>query len=309
MAAVTLTMLRSWVQRCARSLQSRADIRSRPYAWSSSTSGVGKFNHLDRFLVLSSLTYVTYESYKRIREQTVVHASIRVEDIKEQADYLYGSGETAKLYELLIQYNKSEDDELLWRLARATRDLAQLSTTKPDEKKRLVYESFDYAKNALAKNESNSAAHKWYGICLSDVGDYEGMKVKIGNAYKIREHFQRAVELNPKDATALHLIGVWCYSFADLPWYQAKIASALFATPPSSSFEEALIYFHMAEEVDPNFYSKNLVYLGKSYLKLNLKEEAIVWLTKAKQYPARSEEDQQVNKEAVTILKSFGDKS
>lgn len=31
---------------------------------------------------------------------------------------------------------------------------------------------------------------QWYGICLSDVGDFEGIKTKIGNAFVIKEHFQ-----------------------------------------------------------------------------------------------------------------------
>lgn len=35
---------------------------------------------------------------------------------------------------------------------------------------------------------------QWYAICLSDVGDYEGVKVKIGNSYIIRDHLE--VSLN-----------------------------------------------------------------------------------------------------------------
>jgi hypothetical protein len=54
----------------------------------------------------------------------------------------------------------SEDGELLWRLARASRDIAQLSKTSEEEKKVLVYEALDYAKRALEKKESSSAAHK-----------------------------------------------------------------------------------------------------------------------------------------------------
>lgn len=45
---------------------------------------------------------------------------------------------------------------------------------------------------------------------------------------------------------------------------------------------------------DPNFYSKNLLYLGKTYLKLNNKKMALLWLSKAKDYPAHTEEDKQV---------------
>lgn len=45
---------------------------------------------------------------------------------------------------------------------------------------------------------------------------------------------------------------------------------------------------------DPNFYSKNLLFLGKTYLKLNNKKMALLWLSKAKEYPAQTEEDKQV---------------
>lgn len=54
----------------------------------------------------------------------------------------------------------SDDAELLWRLARASRDLAQLSSTSAEEKRQLTYESLEYAKKALEKNETNFAAHK-----------------------------------------------------------------------------------------------------------------------------------------------------
>ncbi|XP_064240415.1 regulator of microtubule dynamics protein 1 isoform X2 [Aotus nancymaae] len=214
-----------------------------------------------RRLLLSALSYLGFETYQFLSQAAVVHATAKVEEILEQADYLYESGETEKLYQLLAQYKESEDAELLWRLARASRDVAQLSRTSEEEKKLLVYEALEYAKRALEKNESNFAAHKWYAICLSDVGDYEGIKVKIANAYIIKEHF------------------------------------------------EALVYFHRAEQVDPNFYSKNLLLLGKTYLKLHNKKLAALWLTKARDYPAHTEEDKQIQTEAAQLLTSFSDKN
>lgn len=36
---------------------------------------------------------------------------------------------------------------------------------------------------------------QWYAVCLSDVGDYEGVKVKIGNSYIIKEHLE-VVQIN-----------------------------------------------------------------------------------------------------------------
>lgn len=252
------------------------------------------------------LPYLGYEAYRHINYAGVVHAQCNVEEIIEQADYLYGSGETEKLYHLLVKYKDSDNAEFLWRLARASRDLALLSSTSAEDKKRLMYEAFDYSRNALEKNESSSAAHKWYAICISDIGDYEGTKIKIGNAYVVKEHLQRAIELNPKDATAIHILGLWCFAFAELPWYQRKIAAILFASPPSSTYEEALGYFLKAEEVDANFYSKNLLMLGKSYMMLKDQKSSLLWLSKAKDYPAHTEEDKQIHKEAVELLKTLG---
>ncbi|XP_043363582.1 regulator of microtubule dynamics protein 1 isoform X1 [Dermochelys coriacea] len=254
-ALIILTPLRRGAAWVGKRLLSEAGGLRR--GWWRQAQVFGKLTLFRRGLALSAVSYLSYEAYNSISHSAVVHASVKVEEIIEQADYLYGSGETEKLYQLLTQHKNSEDAEILWRLARASRDLAQLSSTTAEEKKQLVYEALEYAKKALEKNESNFAVHKWYAICISDVGDYEGIKTKIANAYVIKEHFQ------------------------------------------------ALSYFHKAEEVDPNFYSKNLLLLGKTYLKLKNKKMALLWLTKIRDYPAHTEEDKQVQKEAVELLNSI----
>ncbi|KAL8181952.1 UNVERIFIED_CONTAM: Regulator of microtubule dynamics protein 1 [Gekko kuhli] len=90
-----------------------------------------------------------------------------------------------------------------------------------------------------------------------------------------------------------------------MPWYQSKIAAVLFATPPSSTYDEALQYFQKAEDIEPNFYSKNLLFLGKTLMKLKNRKMALLWLTKAKERVAHTEEDKQVQKEAQELLNSL----
>ncbi|XP_078072166.1 regulator of microtubule dynamics protein 1 isoform X5 [Mustelus asterias] len=229
--------------------------------------------NLGRGLTLTLMTFLGYEAYRSIPGSLIVHANQKVEEIIDQADYLYGTGEVSKLYKLLIEHKDSTNGEILWRLARASRDLAQLGSTPVEKRKQLTYEALEFAKKALERNELSFAAHK------------------------------KAIEFNPKDATSIHLMGLWCFTFAELPWVQQKIAAMFFATPPSSSYEEALLYFNKAEEADPNFYSKNLLMMGKTYMKLKNKKLALLWLTKARDYPARNEEDRQVVKEATELLK------
>lgn len=84
---------------------------------------------------------------------------------------------------------------------------------------------------------------------------------------------QEAIKLMPKDATSYYLLGEWHYSVSMTSWMEKKIASVIFATLPDADLEEALKMFQKAEEVEPNFYSKNLVLLAKTLITLKRGEE------------------------------------
>jgi hypothetical protein len=43
----------------------------------------------------------------------------------------------------------------------------------------------------------------------------------------------QAVAINPRDASAQHLLGRWHAGVADMPYWKRQIASVVFATPPT----------------------------------------------------------------------------
>ncbi|KAL0126532.1 hypothetical protein PUN28_005124 [Cardiocondyla obscurior] len=173
------------------------------------------------------------------------------------------------------------------------------------EAKKLIYEGYDLLCTALEIQEDHYAVHKWMSILLNSKSILEGTKAQIKESYNIKNHMQRALDLKPGDAMVLYMLGCWCYEVSNLAWYQRKIASVVFTEPPISSFEEALMYHENAEKADPNFYSRNLLMLGKTYLKLNRKEDAIKYLKKAAEFPAKDDEDQKTKQEAQKILSSI----
>jgi hypothetical protein len=49
--------------------------------------------------------------------------------------------------------------------------------------------------------------------------------------------------MNPQEYSLLHMRGRFSYSVANLSWFERKAASALFATPPTATIDEALADF------------------------------------------------------------------
>lgn len=223
----------------------------------------------------------------------------------EKADAIYAENKFQELYEYLLQFKDSDNPQLLWRLVRATRDRATMAGVSADDKKKMIFEAFDVSKRALEFGEDISACHKWYGIMLSQTGDYLGTKKKIEDSPAMKNHFEKAIELNPEDPTSRHLIGMWCFSFADLAWYERKIAAVVFGSPPESTYQEALEHFKKAEELSPSFYSTNQYMLGTVYLRLKDKEEAKKWFTKLQDFDAIKEEDKENLKKAKDHLKKL----
>ncbi|XP_046753332.1 regulator of microtubule dynamics protein 1-like [Diprion similis] len=224
-----------------------------------------------------------------------------------KADALFDQSEYKQIYELLNHYRDSGNVEFLWRLCRALYNMSK--TASEVEAKKMIYEGYDLAVAALAIDENHHAVHKWMAIFLDAKSGHEGMKARITQLATVKNHMLRASELNPKDATTLHMLGSWCYQISDLAWYQRKIAAAVFGEPPKSSFEEALSYFEAAEKMSPNFYSHNLLMLGKTHLKLNRREEAVKFLKMASEYEARNDDDHEAKKQALKLLNDFGFKT
>ncbi len=81
--------------------------------------------------------------------------------------------------------------DVMWRFARACHDLALETTADKKKKEFLTRQGHASAKVALTLDEKNFACHKWMAIMLSDLGDFEGVKTKLLNAFVMKHHFEQ----------------------------------------------------------------------------------------------------------------------
>ena len=170
------------------------------------------------------------------------------------------TGNYAPLYKAFTN-EESPENEFLWRRARAFRLYAANNMSNNDQdfevKRKLLEIAHDQAKHSVERDPNNFNSHKWFAITLSDLSAEQGTKASLLASPLMREHFEKAIQLNPTDPSTLHALGLWHFSFANLGYFKRKAAGAIFAKVPESSYEEALAYFEKAEEVSPGYLSTN----------------------------------------------------
>ncbi|XP_029838753.2 regulator of microtubule dynamics protein 1 isoform X1 [Ixodes scapularis] len=229
-----------------------------------------------------------------------------VEQLKQEVDSLHTSGGHEKAYQLLLPYRDSTDAELLWRLARATFKRCEFAP-KPQKQAGLA-EGISYLDRAVeVGGDKLGDVHKWYGILIGSKVDHPSTKDRIKDGFLIKQHVQRAIELMPNDPINFHVLGNWCFEVAATPWYVRKAGQLIFSEIPTATYEEALKHFLKAEEVRPNYYSRNFLMIAKTLIELKRNDDAVSYLHRARDFtPKASPDDEEVSKEAKKLLEKLG---
>lgn len=226
-------------------------------------------------------------------------------DIKtqlEKADQLFDENKFQDAVDFLKTVEDQSNPEILWRLGRAlfkTSGIPENSSKKSE----LIREAYKLIAESVEKKEDSFASHKWYAILLDAKSNLDGIKERVSQLENVKKHMQRAIDLNPEDPTSRYILGEFAFGLADLPWYQRKVVSAIFATPPTGTYEEALENFFKAESLDADFYSMNKLMIGKCYYQMKDNEKAREYLTKAANVNVANEDDRKCKEEAETLLK------
>jgi tetratricopeptide (TPR) repeat protein len=194
--------------------------------------------------------------------------------------------------------------ELMWRISCVSFDM---SLEKPGKKKEYVTEAFSYAQKLLEMRPDHFLSHKWYAISLSGMLDFRSTKEKIVEAVQVKEHLVKAIQLYDKDQTLHHSLGRWCFEVASVSKIERVLAAAIFATPPDSTYEEALKHFLNAEAAGEGKeeFLENLLWTGHAYSKVGNSAKATEYYTRATKVEPKSFSDREIIKEAKQKLSSW----
>ncbi|HET6934774.1 MAG TPA: hypothetical protein VFI72_08045 [Candidatus Angelobacter sp.] len=157
-----------------------------------------------------------------------------------------------QLQELLSRQNdRASDPEFLVRLADLYLDLGD-DDSLPTSKRRDAYEEgARVARQAIELRESNAHAHYLYAANLGSATQLKGMMASALIVQDLQRHVTRALELDPRHAPALHMMGMM---LEELPWFLGGNA------------DSALIYLRRAVVSDPKYCHARLD-LARAYIK------------------------------------------
>ena len=84
----------------------------------------------------------------------------------------------------------------------------------------------------------------------------------------------------------------------------AKLATTLFATPPSASYEDAIKHFKKSESLAKEPFLENKLFLGKSYIALGQYKEGVEYLNQICDL-SRSDDELQLLIEVKELLDKY----
>uniref|UniRef100_A0A8C4T872 Regulator of microtubule dynamics 3 n=1 Tax=Erpetoichthys calabaricus TaxID=27687 RepID=A0A8C4T872_ERPCA len=187
-----------------------------------------------------------------------------------QSDELHSGSSKDKMegFQLLLGNDfVYEDPEFLWRLARAYKDMYEISEDE-EEMRSYIERGREVAEMAVKKNVQNAECHKWFAIFTGLMSQYEAMHGQIKGAY--------------------------IFKVSNLGWLERKAAAALYENPPSATVSDALQDFLKAEELSPGFSKSARLYIVKCYKDLENDTAASHWLCLASQMTTVSKEDRKL---------------
>jgi tetratricopeptide (TPR) repeat protein len=124
----------------------------------------------------------------------------------EDAQALYARGAFLEASRVAASLNSSAG------FAFAARALSEHASEQPRAEREGLYMQCErFARRALALNSRNADGHFEWGASVGNLGNLRGAAYAFVNgvATQVRDHFERALELNPRHTLALVALGRW----------------------------------------------------------------------------------------------------
>jgi tetratricopeptide (TPR) repeat protein len=210
----------------------------------------------------------------------------------------YDNMKALQFYKRVIALDSSNCDGL-WKAARAYIDLGEKANK--DIQKNNYYKAEEIARKAVNVCPNNDMAHLELSVAVGRVALMVGGKKKVELSREVKDEALKALELDPQNDIAHHVLARWHREVANLSGMLKMFAKILYGGLPEASNETAVEHFKKAAELDPSFLNHHLE-LGLTYERMKEWELAKASFEKVIELPKADSDDDDHKAEAQKRL-------
>jgi len=198
------------------------------------------------------------------------------------------------------------DYEILWRLSRTYVDIGEhlpdQTSAEKDKQLEFYEKSMDFAKKAIAVNPKGAMGYTREAIANGRIALYKGVFKAPGLVKQTKADCEKAISLDPLDATAYYVLGRAHAKVMEKPGFVRWAAGLDWA-----SMDDAIMNYEKSIELRPSFIMYRLD-CARAYVEKDEFGKARTHLIKIASLPKEDEDDDVFRKEALELLDKIKDK-
>jgi tetratricopeptide (TPR) repeat protein len=189
---------------------------------------------------------------------------------------------------------------VLVRIARQYRYLLADAKTR-EEKLRLGAIALNYSQKAAALAPENAEAQLSVAISYGKMLPFMDTKSQFQASPHIRRYAEKAIQLNPRNDLAWHVLGRWHRTLSDVNMLKRSVASLIYGQLPKTTTEKAVSCFEKALEINPRRLM-HYVELGRAYAQMGKTDEARRLIEKGLSMPNVEKDDPETKRRGQETL-------
>lgn len=162
----------------------------------------------------------------------------------------HGDPATALRFFLKADTAHPRDAFILQKISKQYSDLSE-EVNDPGEKRRLCTAGLGFAMRAAGIEPNNSENVLSIAICYGKLALLGDTRTRVEDTRLAKSYAERAVELDPNNALAHHVLGRWHYEVARTSGAVRFLAGVVYGPLPPASLGEAIRHFQRAAELEP----------------------------------------------------------
>ncbi len=190
---------------------------------------------------------------------------------------------------------EKQDPKNVHILVCVARQYRHLMTDSPscEDKLKLGKLALDYSQRAAALAPDDSDAQLSPGITYGKMLPFQGRSEQVKASPLIKESADKALQINPRNDLAWHLLGRWHQGLANVGTIKRALGQFIYGKLPTSTNEEAVECFNKAIEINPHAL-RHYIELGRTYAQMGQSSAAKRYISKGLAMPATEKDDSEM---------------